>query len=344
MPDVLLIGLGPTAFSALQSLVSCCRVVGVVRPAQPDDPVAALAAEHRVPVFGDASVEAVDDLVKRLAPRCVVVSSYDRILPTWVLTRCLFINVHYSPLPQYRGRANVNWAILNGEPHTAISVHALESDLDAGRLLYQELLPIGPHDTVADLYERLNAIQGRELGPAVVRHLAGDPGRAQDGTPTYGCTRLPRDGEIDWRQPTAAIYALVRALDKPFPGAFTHIHGRRMVIWRAMPVDDAPRYAGRVPGRVVGLSRTKGHVDVLTGDGVLRLLVVQRDDETPCAPATLIKSVKLTLGLTTLDLLSRIETLEAELAALEALVRRSQAAQETSMPPMPIATERRQAR
>jgi methionyl-tRNA formyltransferase len=273
MPDVLLIGLGPTAPSALESLLTSCRVLGVVRPVQqPDDPVAALAARHHVKVYGDASIGAIDDLVKRLLPDCVIVSSYDRILPPWLLARRPFVNVHYSPLPRYRGRANVNWAILNGEPSTAISIHALEGDLDAGRILYQEEIPIGPADTVADLYDRLNAIQARELGAAIVRHLSGDAGRLQSGEPSYGCTRLPRDGEIDWRQPTAEIDALVRALVNPFPGAFTYLHGRRLTVWKAVPVSDAPRYAGRVPGRVVAVSRANGHVDVLTGDGVLRVI------------------------------------------------------------------------
>lgn len=327
MADVLLIGMGPTAPSALESLLTSCRVLGVVRPVQsPDDPVAALAARHRVKVFTETSVGAIDDLVKRLLPDCVVVSSYDRILPPWVLARRPFVNVHYSPLPRYRGRANVNWAILNGEKSTAISIHALEGDLDAGRILFQQEIPIGPADTVADLYDRLNSIQARQLGPAIVRHLSGDPGMLQNGEASYGCTRLPRDGEIDWRQPTAAIDALIRALVDPFPGAFTFLHGRRLTVWKAAPVADAPRYAGRVPGRIVAVSRANGHVDVLTGDGVLRLLDVQIEGADPCAPASVIRSVKLTLGLSTTDLLTRMQALEHEVARLTTLLERAPAA------------------
>ena len=326
MADVLLIGMGPTAQSALESLLSSCRVLGVVRPVQqPDDPVAALAARHHVKVYTDTSIGAIDELVQRLLPDCVVVSSYDRILPPWVLARRPFINVHYSPLPRYRGRANVNWAILNGEPSTAISIHALEGDLDAGRILFQQESPIGSGDTVADLYDRLNDIQARELGRAVVRHLAGDSGRPQEGQASYGCTRLPRDGEIDWRQSTASIGALVRALVNPFPGAFTYLHGRRLTVWKAVPVTDAPRYVGRVPGRVVAVSRASGYVDVLTGDGVLRLLSEQMEGADQCAPASLIRSVKITLGLSTSDLLVRMQALEHEVARLTTLVERAPA-------------------
>jgi methionyl-tRNA formyltransferase len=327
MADVLLIGMGPTAPSALESLLTSCRVLGVVRPVQqPDDPVAALAERHGVKVFTDTSVGAIDDLVKRLLPDCVVVSSYDRILPPWVLARKPFINVHYSPLPRYRGRANVNWAILNGEKSTAISIHALEADLDGGRILFQQEIPIGPSDTVADLYDRLNAIQGRQLGPAVVRHVSGDPGTLQSGEASYGCTRLPRDGEIDWKQSTATIDSLVRALVTPFPGAFTYLHGRRLTVWKAMPVADAPRYAGRVPGRIVAVSRANGYVDVLTGDGVLRLLSCQMEGADPSAPASLIRSVKLTLGLSTADLLTRMQALEHQVARLTTLIEQAPSA------------------
>jgi methionyl-tRNA formyltransferase len=308
-------------------------VLGVVRPVHdPDDPVAALAVRHHVKVFTDSSVGAIDDLVTRLLPDCVVVSSYDRILPPWVLARRPFVNVHYSPLPRYRGRANVNWAILNGEPTTAISIHALEGDLDAGRLLFQQEIPIGADDSVADLYNRLNDIQARELGPAVLRHIAGDPGRPQQGEISYGCTRLPRDGEIDWRQSTRNTHALIRGLVDPFPGAFTYLHGRRLTIWKAAPIPGAPRFAGRVPGRVVSVSRASGHVDVLTGDGVLRLLSVQLEGGDPCPPATLIRSVKLTLGLSTGDLLTKMQALEHQVSRLTTLLEGRSAAPEIADP------------
>src|SRR3712207_5297321 len=101
MSDVLLIAMGPTALSALQSLLPSCRVLGVVRPVQSgDDPVARLAAANHVKVYTDTSVGAIADLINDVQPDCVVVSSYDRILPPWMLSQRPFINVHYSPLPR----------------------------------------------------------------------------------------------------------------------------------------------------------------------------------------------------------------------------------------------------
>jgi methionyl-tRNA formyltransferase len=318
---VLLVGFGITAESALESLVESCIVVGIVRPVaaaeRESDPVAALAARHGVPLFGTTSIDALRRLVSDLGPDCVVVSSYDRVLPADLIAACRFVNVHYAPLPQFRGRANVNWAIITGQPSTAISIHVLEPDLDAGNILFQQALPIDCEDTVADLYERLNDLQRRHLGATVARFLDGDAGQPQaDGESTYGCTRLPSDGEIDWSATTAEIGALVRALVTPFPGAFTFFEGRRLVIWRGSVVEAPPVFSGRVPGRVVRVSAKDGHVDVLTGDGILRLIEVEIEAGRRVPAASVLRSVRATLGLRSGDLLSRIDALEREIALL----------------------------
>ena len=313
MRRTLLIGQGPTAESALASLLPRFNVVGLVRSAADD--VAAQARRHGVDVLEDASPAGVEAAVREHAPDAVVVSSYDRILPQRLLDCCPFVNVHYAPLPEYRGRATVNWAIINRRPDTAITVHVLVAELDAGPILFQQQVAIGPDDTVTDLYARLNELQRFHLGPTVERHLDGDPGVAQDdGAATYTCTRVPADGEIDWNRPTADVHALVRALADPFPGAFTYLDGRRLVVWRAARLESPRRWAGRVPGRVVARSAAEGWVDVLTRDGVLRLQTVQLDDGRREPAAGVITSVRATLGLRATDLLDRLRALEERLA------------------------------
>jgi methionyl-tRNA formyltransferase len=164
MNGVLLLGMGPTALSALESLTPKFRVAGLVRSSQGDDEVIERARTLGVPVHSDLSIEGVERSVIQSSPDCVVVSSYDRILPSRILGRCRFVNVHYAPLPEYRGRANVNWAIINSEPETAITIHVLAPGLDAGNILYQQSVPIGPDDTVEDLYKKLNEAQRQVLG------------------------------------------------------------------------------------------------------------------------------------------------------------------------------------
>lgn len=322
MKRVLLLGMGPTALSALESLAEQFHVTGIVRDvregAEAEDAVLRRAQELSVPVLSDVSLDGVRRAIEESQSHCTVVSSYNRILGQEILKNGKFVNVHYSALPRYRGRANVNWAILNGEPETAITIHAIAPGLDNGNILFQQAVAIGPDDTAADLYHALNEIQRKVLGDTVTRYLDGFAGVRQDESESsYGCGRVPADGEIDWSQSTDRVYALIRALSPPFPGAHSYLDTRRITIVRASPVQDGPRYAGRIPGRVVDRSRTNGYVDVLTGDGILRVLEVIADEPAEAIPASaVITSTRQTLGLQNSDLLTRIEELERRLNAL----------------------------
>lgn len=229
-----------------------------------------------------------------------------------------FVNVHYALLPEYRRRANVNWAIINGESETAITIHVIAPGLDSGNILYQQRVFIGADDTVGDLYAKLNDAQREVLGETIARYISGYQGEPQDeASATYGCTRVPDDGEINWSSSVKQIYAFIRALTPPFPGAHTYLDVRRITILRASPLTNAPRYVGCVPGRVVGRSRQDGYVDVLTGDGVLRIYEVATSDSAKGPASAFIGSTRQTLGLRTADLLAKIELLESRLSLLE---------------------------
>jgi methionyl-tRNA formyltransferase len=326
MARVLLIGLGASSASALDSLLQRFDVVGVVRSPDVRDPESDLvvrrARQAKVPVFTDASPRSIERIVEEYKPDCVVVSSYNRLFASRLIESCPFINVHYGPLPRYRGMATVNWAILNGEQRTALTIHTIVKGMDEGRMLYQEFVPIGGDDTVVDVYERLNELQRKHLADAVTRFLAGEAGVAQnDNDATYGCNRMPQDGHIDWALPTRQVYALVRALVAPFPGAYTYLRGDRLIVWKAVPVADPPKYEGRVPGRVIAISKSDGWIDVLTGDGVLRLLQVQLENGEPTVPASLVRSVRTTLGLNVGELLTRLRALEDQVAELSRTIK-----------------------
>lgn len=323
MVSVLLVGLGITTLSALESLLSRCSVKAIVRNVEigsdADDPVVNLANKAGIPIFSDISQQNIKSLLLKFNPDCVVVSSYNQILPPELTALSTFINVHYSPLPHYRGRANVNWAIINDESCVAITIHQIVPELDAGNILFQQLIPLQSNDNVADLYERLNEIQRQHLAEIVIKVCHGYKGVPQNSDEaTYCCTRLPEDGEIDWSASTRSIDCLIRALVSPFPGAYTYFQGRKLLVWSAKPVNNPPVYAGRIPGRIIGRSKTEGYVDVLTGDGMMRLFQVQFEGEEKTVAANTIKSVKSTLGLRISDLLNRIQILEQENLRLKA--------------------------
>lgn len=302
---VVLVGRGPTSLSALEGLVADFDVCAVVRDG--DDETTRRANELGVAVVDDVSVASVRRTIVDLEPDAVVVSSYDRILDAELVGRCPFVNVHYAPLPRGRGRATVNWAIINGDDAAAITIHHLVAGLDAGGILFQDRVPLTDTSTVATAYDELNDLQQRHIAGATARAIDGDPGLPQDDSEaTYYCTRVPDDGEIDWAASTATVDRLVRALQPPFPPAFTWLGLQRLHIVAARPVDDPPTYEGRVPGRVVRVDRTRGEVDVLTGDGVMRVQQIHLGDDIANPAASVVTSVRMTLGLRVADLVERL--------------------------------------
>jgi methionyl-tRNA formyltransferase len=317
LKKVLLLGHGPSALTALQSLVKQFSVVAVVRQREKgsfEDPVERCAHEHNIPIISDPTVSSVERAVIELQPDCVVASSYNRILGERILTRSRFVNVHYSHLPRYRGLAAVNWVVANREHETAITIHSMTPDLDAGNILYQQVVPVGPDQTAGELLTVLNDIQLEVLGDTVSRHLEGYTGSPQDEFGrTFACARVPEDGEIDWAASTEKIYALIRALSPPWPGAHTYLGTRRVTIVRASPVTHTQRYEGRIPGRVIGRSRADGFADVLTGDGILRIHEVTTEEGGVVPASAEITSTRQTLGLRAADLLIRIKELERRL-------------------------------
>jgi methionyl-tRNA formyltransferase len=315
---IVLIGFGPTSHSALRSLLASVDVVALVRAPADHDVVCDLAERNGAAVHRATSRAEVEGVVASIRPDLAVISSFNRALGPEILQVCPFINVHYAPLPRYRGNAPVNWALLNGEAQTAITIHRVDAGLDSGAILYQEYVPISDTDDASTLFERLNAIQERELGRAALCALAGDSGEPQNSAQaTYGCARNPEDGEIDWRLPALTITRLTRALTPPFPGAFTHHQGSMLVVHRATVPEAQRRFNGRIPGRVVDVSPAEGWIDVIAGDGVVRVHEMSRSGEPPNQAARYVASRRARLGLSRLDLLARLGELEKRLARLE---------------------------
>ncbi|HVW21315.1 MAG TPA: methionyl-tRNA formyltransferase [Opitutaceae bacterium] len=204
---------------------------------------------------------------------------------------------HDSLLPRYRGFAPLNWAVINGEKETGVSLFRVEEGVDTGDILLQRKVAIGPDESAPQVYERVCQVTAELVveGHRLLREDRAVPVPQDHAQATYGCSRTPADGWIDWGQPSEAIHNLIRGLTFPYPGAFTLHEGRRLFVLRSERLPQPPRYVGRIPGRVVKVG-PDGSVEVLTGDGVLRLLEVSDDGSTPQPAATLVRSVRARLG------------------------------------------------
>jgi methionyl-tRNA formyltransferase len=200
-------------------------------------------------------------------------------------------------LPSYRGFSPTVWSIINGEKQTGVTLFEIAEGVDEGDIIDQVPVRIGPDDTIAGVLDTVTAayldILQRNI-QKLVNNAA--PRRQQDHSQaTYCCKRLPQDNLINWSLPSSQIFNLIRALTTPYPGAFTTLNGKRLIIWEARRVNRVRSYAGLVPGRIVEARPGEGAV-VLTGNGELVLTVVQLEGEDKVPAGTLLRSLNITLG------------------------------------------------
>ena len=203
-------------------------------------PVKVCAQAHGVPVYQPEKLRdgTALELIRSLAPDLIVVAAYGRILPDDILAYppmgC--INVHSSLLPKYRGAAPINWAILNGDTETGVTIMHMASELDAGDIILQRTTPIGPQEDAAALYDRLAALGGELVVEAVAAMERGDATRTpQDHARHTLAPMLSKAlSPVDWSRMAHEIHCQIRGLI-PWPAATTDIiSGEPMKLFAAV--------------------------------------------------------------------------------------------------------------
>ena len=294
---IIFMGTPDFAVASLRALVEGeYRVVGVVTmPDKPigrhgsvlqASPVKRYAVENNILVLQPVSLRdpAFLDVLRGLRADLQIVVAF-RMLPevVWSMPRWGTFNLHASLLPQYRGAAPINWAVIHGDTETGVTTFFLRHAIDTGRIILQRRLPISETDDAGMVHDRLMAIGADLVTETVDRIIDGD-GRVETTeqeaflTGTDALREAPkifRDTcRIDWNLPTVRVYNFIRGL-APYPAAWTEIlsaDGRRtaLKVFRSERIAEPHALS---PGAI----RTDGrrHLDVATEDGFLRLLEVQ---------------------------------------------------------------------
>ena len=231
------------------------------------DSVAELARSHGIePRFvADLRDPADEERIRAVEPDLLFSFYFRKMIPGHVLAlaRQGALNMHGSLLPLFRGRSPVNWAILKGATETGASLHYMTEKPDAGDLVDQERVPILLEDDaltvsrrVADAAVLILARSLPQLKAGVAPRVPLDLSRG-----SYFGGRKPEDGLVDWSQPAKEVHDLVRAVSKPWPGAFTDVFGKKVTIWKSRL---SPHGGHDVfPGKV---ELTEGSVIVFAGD------------------------------------------------------------------------------
>ncbi len=240
-------------------------------------PVKECAITHKLPVYQPLKMRDGEALriVQELAPELIVVVAYGKILPEEILNAPRYgaINVHASILPKYRGAAPINWAILNGEAETGVSIMYMAKELDAGDVIQVETLSIGPDETAPELWQRLAKLGADTLSAVIPKLENGTAARTpQDHSRFTYAPMLSRElSPIDWNRSSRQIHDQVRGL-LPWPCAATELNGKKFKIFETRIGEKTDASAGTL------LSAGKQGIQVACGDGTsLTITELQAD-------------------------------------------------------------------
>src|SRR5439155_7362177 len=239
-----------------------------------------LAPQKKLPILqpGRARDEGFLHELAQLQPDLVVVVAYGQILPRQILDLPAFgcLNVHASLLPKYRGAAPIQWAILNDEKDTGVTIMKMDEGLDTGAILCQQTTPIATDDDAPTLAERLARIGAELLLKTIPDYVSGSivPRKQPDQGVSYARKIAKEDGHLDWTQPARFLWNRVRAF-VPWPGAYTSLTGeprpQLLKIWQAEVAGPSAAPAGEI------LAASKDGIVVSCGQESLRILVLQRE-------------------------------------------------------------------
>jgi methionyl-tRNA formyltransferase len=306
---ILFLGTPEYAVPSLERLAAGHEIVGVV--AQPDRPVGrhgraqppptALFAKSRgLPLFQPERPGRRDFIagLAALRPELAVVIAYGHILrPALIdLAPQGMLNAHASLLPKYRGAAPIQRAILAGESETGVTIQRVVCEVDAGDILLQEKVAIGPEETSGDLFARL-AVLSAECLLRAVRLLEGGTAAfsRQDAAAVTLAPKLTREeGWADWSKPAVELARAARAYN-PWPVLHTSLPGGKCLKILAARAEPAPAAAApAAPGTI--LTAAGADFLVATGRGLLRLIAVQPEGRKPLPAAEFLRGARLTAG------------------------------------------------
>ena len=281
---IIFMGTPDFAVGTLRSLAEAGHEITLV-VSQPDKPkgrghamvptpVKAVAEELGIPVFQPVKIREAKDVLEKTEADVCVVAAFGQIIPASILHIKKYgcINVHASLLPKYRGAAPIQWAVIDGEKESDVTIMQMDEGLDTGDMLAKAVVPLDEKETGGSLFDKLSEAGGRLCVETLAKLEKGEitPEKQGESPTAYASMLDKKMGNIDWNKSAVVIERLVRGLN-PWPSAYTHLDGKTLKIWAC---DVLPQSASKGESGEI-LEVTKDAIHVQTGDGILALREIQ---------------------------------------------------------------------
>lgn len=304
---VIFMGTPDFATGTLEEIVKAGHeVAGVVT--QPDKPkgrgktmmptpVKETALKYDLPVYQPKKVREPEfvELLRSLKPDVIVVAAFGQIITKEILEMPRYgcINVHASLLPAYRGAAPIQWAVINGDEESGVTIMQMDEGIDTGDMIEKAVVPIAEDETGGSLFDKLSHT-GATLCVKVLKDL--EEGTAvrekqpEESTTPYAKMIDKKMGEVDWKKSAKEIEQLIRGLN-PWPSAYTKVHGKTLKLWKAKVLLETSQMN---PGQIVKV--TKDSFAVQTGQGILEIQELQLEGKKRMDTSSFLRGYTLAEG------------------------------------------------
>lgn len=305
---VIFMGTPDFAVGTLEALIEAGHEITLV-VSQPDKPkgrgheliptpVKAVALAHGLPVYQPAKLrgEQAEEKLRSTEADVIVVAAFGQLIPKSILEMKQYgcVNVHGSLLPKYRGAAPIQWAVIDGEAESGITIMQMDEGLDTGDMLLKAAVPLEPKETGGSLFEKLSALGASLCVEALAKLEEGSlTSQKQGDSPTAYAKQLTKDmGELDWTRPAAELERLIRGLN-PWPSAYTRLTGKLLKIWDGDVCEE--EQTQRACGEIVRVS--KDAVYVACGQGVLKINELQLQGKKRMDTAAFLRGYEIKEGM-----------------------------------------------
>lgn len=260
-------------------------------------PVKEVALKYDLPVYQPKRAKEPEfiETLRSLKPDVIVVAAFGQIITKEILEMPRFgcVNVHASLLPAYRGAAPIQWAVINGDKESGVTIMQMDEGIDTGDMMDKVIVPIAEDETGGSLFDKLSEA-GAKLCVKVLKDL--EEGKAvrvkqpKESTTAYASMISKAMGEIKWDCKAKEIEQLIRGLN-PWPSAYTKVHGKMLKLWKAEVLEDT---AHRQTGEIVKIE--KDGICVQTGEGLLKIRELQLEGKKRMDAAAFLRGYSVSEG------------------------------------------------